>query len=431
MKLHVKTIPLLITLCFTAGTFGQETLSISDAISRALDNNYDIRIVRYNQKITEMNDSWSAAGRFPSLNFDVSSNNQNNLNDEMDFTTNTVNPGVSMNWVLFDGFSIRIKKQKLEALSKISKGNTTLMVENTIQYVISAYYNTLLEKEKLKVLEEVKNLSKDRYDYTMTKREIGSAVTFDVLQAKNSWLEDKANFIFQEVMYKNAIRDLNYLMGVSEDVTYIFTEEFASPLKEYDADVMKAKMLENNNVLKNQYVNQMLLNKEIALAKSRYFPTLSLRSGADAFRIGTKYEGTDAVNRDSKNLFANVTLSYSLFDGGIRKRALNIAKIQDDIGEIETDEMKHSLTIQLSKIYELYNVRKDLFIVAEENLEAAKLNMQISKDKFRAGTINSFNYRDVQLIYLNAALNRLNAIYNLIDTDTALIRITGSIISEY
>ena len=66
----------------------------------------------------------------------------------------------------------------------------------------------------------------------------------------------------------------------------------------------------------------------------------------------------------------------------------------------------------------------------EENLEAAQLNLGISGDRFRAGTINSFNYRDVQLIYLNAALGRLRAIFNLIDTDTALARITGGIVTE-
>ena len=56
--------------------------------------------------------------------------------------------------------------------------------------------------------------------------------------------------------------------------------------------------------------------------------------------------------------------------------------------------------------------------------------MQISGDKVRAGTINSFNYRDVQLIYLSASLNRLSAVYNLIDADTALARITGGIVRE-
>ena len=174
----------------------------------------------------------------------------------------------------------------------------------------------------------------------------------------------------------------------------------------------------------------MLLEKEIALAKSLYFPSVTLRAGTDAFSSRTKYEGLDASTRNWQDAYANMSLSFSLFDGGARKRALKIAMIQEKSGQIETDEMIHSLTNELSKLYDLYEVRKDLYEVAEENIEAAKLNMQISEDRFKAGTINSFNYRDVQLIYMNAAIGRLLAIYNLIDTDTGLARITGGIVTE-
>ena len=92
--------------------------------------------------------------------------------------------------------------------------------------------------------------------------------------------------------------------------------------------------------------------------------------------------------------------------------------------------MVHTLSNTLTQRLELYNIQKDLLIVADENLAAAKLNFQISEEKFKNGAINSFNFRDVQIIYLNASLQRLSSIYNLISTDTDLARLTGSIVSE-
>jgi outer membrane protein TolC len=56
--------------------------------------------------------------------------------------------------------------------------------------------------------------------------------------------------------------------------------------------------------------------------------------------------------------------------------------------------------------------------------------MEIATNKFKAGAINSFNYRDIQLIYANAALRRLRAVYNLIDSNTRLTRITGGFLKE-
>ena len=98
---------------------------------------------------------------------------------------------------------------------------------------------------------------------------------------------------------------------------------------------------------------------------------------------------------------------------------------------MEIAEMKHDLTNSLANIYEYYQVRNELLIVAEENLQAASLNLQISEEKFEAGAINSFNFRDVQNIYLNAAHRKLEAIYNFIDTQTALLRMVGAIVQEY
>lgn len=80
--------------------------------------------------------------------------------------------------------------------------------------------------------------------------------------------------------------------------------------------------------------------------------------------------------------------------------------------------------------FELYGIRRQLLEVAQVNLESAELNMQIATEKYRNGTINSFNFRDVQLIFLNASSNKLNSIYDLIDSQVELLRLTGGILSE-
>jgi outer membrane protein TolC len=232
------------------------------------------------------------------------------------------------------------------------------------------------------------------------------------------------------VTFTNAVRDLNFLMGVSEAATYAFTEEFNPPLNDYSAESLGRKMLADNRTLHNQYINQTLLEKNISLARSGYYPTLSLRAGADMAGTRTTVDGGDPSTKGSQDAYASLVFSIPLFDGGARKRAEQIARIEEETGRIGIDEMKHNLSNQLGKLVNLYDVRKNLFTVTEENMEAASLNLSISEDRLRAGTINSFNYRDVQMIYRNASLGRLNAIYNLIDTDTALARITGGIVAE-
>ncbi len=125
-----------------------------------------------------------------------------------------------------------------------------------------------------------------------------------------------------------------------------------------------------------------------------------------------------------------IFVSYDIYSAGVRKRAVEVARINEQVAQVEISQMEHALTNELLNLFDYYEVRVELLNVADESLEAALLNLSISEDKYRTGVINSFNYRDIQLIYLNAALRRLRAIYNLIDSKTQLTRITGGFLGS-
>jgi outer membrane protein len=409
----------------------QDALSLTGAIQIALDKNYDIRLIKGDQQIAELRNRWGTAGRYPTVSFSGNSMNQRNNNEQDDYTQNNLSGGVSLNWILFNGFAVNISKARLGNLEELSAGNTAVVVEGTLQSVILGYYKVLLARKQLDVLESVMKLSEDRYNYEKTKQEIGSSVTFDVLQAQNAFLVDKANYMSQQVAYRSAVRDLNYLMGVEAQKTWKLTDKFEPDTKAYQLGDLEEKMLSENSTLKNQFLNQSLLEHEVALARAGYYPKLSLSSGIDGTHNRMNYDAQGERTSNSWSYYGNLTLSYNLYNGGVRHRALQIAEINQDLGQIDVESLKHRLVNQLLNLYEYYNVRNELMTVADEALDAARLNMQIAGEKFRNGAINSFNYRDVQLIYANAALRQLQAIYNLIESNVSLMRITGGIISEY
>jgi len=220
-------------------------------------------------------------------------------------------------------------------------------------------------------------------------------------------------------------------MGEALAQNWTFNEEFESDTNQYILADLMDKMMASNQTLQNQYVNLMLHQDEIRLQQSALYPRLSVNAG-----ISNTYSWYDPELVTSKNpvetLIPNgsLTLSYDIYSAGSRKRAINIARINEEIGTIETEEIKHSLSNQLYNEFETYNVRKELLNVANESLDAAELNLQIAKEKFETGAINSFNYRDIQLNYLNSALNQLQSIYNLIYSNTSLTRLTGGFLTE-
>jgi len=409
----------------------QEQLSLGQAISRALENNYQIRIGDLNLEIARNNNAWGTVGAYPSINLGVTNVNRFDDNSQGKSTTNSLSPNVSINWMIFNGFSARISKEKLEKLEKLSEGNSRLVVENTLQAVVLGYYQVLLEKEKMKVLEDVMALSRDRYEYEQTRKELGNALTFDVLQAQNAYLNDSSNYIRQKTNYHNAQRNLNQLMAVEVGSEFTLTGEFKPDYEQYELESLEQKMLAGNRNLRNQYINLEIMKKNVGIEKSALYPSLSLNSGYDYSTTRVDPNQGTVNTSDAYGYYANFSLSFNLFNGGNTRRNIKNAHIDKRIAKVETRQLENQLRRNLRTTYEFYKVRKQLLEVALENIESAELNLQIAEDKFKAGTINSFNYRDIQLTYLNAALTRLEAIYSLIDTHTQLMRLTGGIISEY
>ncbi len=428
----MKTLTVFFLLIFAGVTLqAQQLLSLTDAIERALENNYSIEMTRNDERVAEIQNNWGTAGRYPYISLSAGDENSFNLNESENFVTNRFSAGASLNWTLFDGFSVRISKQRFEELEQLSKQNTVIMVESTIQSVVLAYYAVLLEKETLEVFGEVMELSEDRFRQAEQRQELGTFVTYDVLQAQNAYLSDRSSYLIQEVAYKNALRDLNYLMAEEENVSWELSTEFTAEPVDYTLQSLRDQLFENNKSLQNQYVNQRLLENAVALAKSDFSPTLDFRGGVTGSSTRTDFAERGENWSNAANFYGNFTLSFNLFSGGNRKRAMQIAQIDEETGMIEIEDMEHDLSNRLANLYEFYLVRMELLDVAEENLEAARLNLQISREKFESGAINSFNYRDVQLIYTSAARRQLEAIYDFIDTHTALLRMTGTIVQEY
>ncbi len=430
---HHKILILLASTLILLGypAIGQEKLlSLSDAIQTGLGNNYGVIISEYDTEIASLNNNWGTAGRYPSISFSAGSLNSIDIENSDNTTVNVLRGDLNMNWTIFDGFRVVITKDKLEQLENLSKGRSAVVIESTIEEIIMSYYAVLLESEKLKLFEQVMTLSEDRYLYEELRNETGNSLVTDLLQAKNVYLEDKAAWLRQSVAVNNAIRYLNFLLGTDPETEYVFTEDFQTDTASYNLDDLSTKMMEGNQSLKNQYINLLLQEKEIDLKKSDLTPSLNLSAGLENSYNRSLPPGGSVVNRSALSPYANLSLKYNIFSGGNRKRAIRIAELDLEVGETETQEIKHNLKNQLFSLFEQYQLRKELLYVSEESRETAGMNMKISGEKYKTGAITSFEYRAIQLIFLNASLNRLESVYRLIETRTALTRITGGFLQQ-
>jgi len=428
-----KTILFSLIFLLPIIAFGKGKLSLSEAVKRALKNNYQVNIYDKDYQIAKNNNSWGSAGALPIANIGVTNINRYD-NREATFTTgrdesttNQLAPYLQLSWTIFDGFSISTTKSILEKSEEAALTNKYDVEESTIKSVVQQYYRVLLEKEKLGVFKELLELSRDRYRSIELKKNLGAAVTFELLQEKNSYLKDSSNFIAQQVFYRNAVIGLNFLLNEPPNNEFDLTESFTTSLKNYNLNDLYKIMYEENVTLKAMNINKLVQESNVDLAESAWYPSLSLNSGLDYSNGFITPAGMESNSFYAYDAYANLTLSFMLYNGGNRQRAVENSNVQAEISQLMFDEMTLNLSNRMKNLYDLYNLRKEIYSVSIENKKAAKLNLDIAADKFDSGAINSFNYRDIQLVYLNASIDELNSIYNLIETETEILKLTGGI----
>ena len=150
------TLIVILTVGFFSKGMGQNTLSLQEAITVSLQNNFQIQIAKLQTAQSEINNSWGEAGRYPMLN--ITGTQGNSLSDQSQNPTsfiqelllsNSLQGGVNLDWTLFNGFQVKANKARLEQVAAQSAGNEAVVIENTVQAVILGYYNVQLQQDKL------------------------------------------------------------------------------------------------------------------------------------------------------------------------------------------------------------------------------------------------------------------------------------------
>ena len=433
--MHKLSLYIISILVLLSTTHAQEDLSLREAITIALENNFQIKIAATNQEIANNNNSWGEAGRLPTVNLGLGQNQSFAYRDNPlsfangQFNTTSTVPTINLNWLLFGGFRVNITKKRLSQLEELSNGNSQLVIENTLQALILGYNNCLLEKARLQSLKYNLDISRIRFNYDQDKKSIGLISSYDVLQSKNDHLTDSSQFLLQRQVYESSIRSLNQLMGAEISNNYNFSDSLNFTFLEYDEESIFQESVKNNTNLKNQLLNIEIKQSEIGISKSYFYPQVE-------FQTGTTYNNQNIYSKEfgsgvgnSYDYYFNFTLSWTIYNGGKIRRGFENTKLVHKIEELSYQEQKLSMEKEVRDAYHRYKNELLVYNIAMENLETSRLNLQLTKERYQIGQINSFDFRKVQNNLLLAELQVYNSTFRLIQYNTELTRLSGNIIS--
>lgn len=421
--------------------FSQQKMDLEECLQIGLEQNFDIRLSRNNLQITENNATRGNAGMLPTVDLS-SSFNTTAVSGSDQFPTNgsekistrgshteTLNAGVNLNWMLFEGFRAQTSYKKLQELQKIGELNTQVAVENFIADLSAEYYNFVQQNIRMKNLRSAVRLSAERLRIVEARYQIGNMSRLDLQQARVDFNTDSSRLMHQYELLNTSRIKLNELMG-NQDVDRQFqtTDTAILVVTILDKKALQERIYTDNILMKLAEKDKVISELDLKTALSQNFPYLRLNAGYGLTHFNYNRGNLDKQNTWGPNV--GLTLGFRLFDGFNKAREQNNARIQIKNRELEQDRLKLSLNSQFTNIWLSYRNNIELLSLEKISLENARLNYEIAMDRYKLGDLSGLQLREAQN-NLQAAEERLvSAEYSAKLYEISLMQISGRI-GEY
>jgi len=421
-----KMIVLSALFLLAAPVYAQQEMTLEDAIRLGLKNNYNIQIARNNAEIAGNNKGRGTAGFLPTL--DAAGNYRfNDIEIESSasteiskYETDNWNGDISLNWTLFDGFKMFVEKGRYNALARLGEYQARYTIENTVVAISRAYLNLVQQEQLLDVARQSRDISETRLNKERVRNEVGGASSTDLLNAQVSFNRDVSDLLNQQLQTKIAREELNVLLGQDPATPLNVRREIVVPSIIMGYDEMLSLAAERNSGLKVAEQNKVVADRSLQSAKSTFLPRLSLNAGYGYTDFTRSYDdpaaGADLATQTA-DARVGLVLSFNLFNGGRDKIQWRNARLEAKNQQLALRDAHNQLAGTVRQKYETFLQRTELVSLEEQNVVAARRNLELQQDRFAIGVASSLEFRDAQV--------------NLIRAQTALIvaryqaRITG------
>ena len=397
-------IVLLLVLIFSQEKLAaQNNLSLKEAVTIAIQNSYDIKLVENTAAIAKNNNNYGVAGGLPTVTATGTNNNtlttiHQTFPDPSRNTTrsgvdgSTLNGGLSATMILFNGYRVAATKDRLESIQKQTEAALQTQMLNTSSTVMQQYYNVIRQAAFLKTIEKSIEASEQRVAIVKTRQEIGVANQADLLQSSldlNALLQAKQN---QLVVLEQVKADLYNSMVVPANSNYTFTDSIQVDqklsLSDIESKMKSHPLLQSAQQLIN--VNQFLEKETKALT----YPTLRANGGYN-YNSNKSTAGFILLN-ESYGPFLGLNLSIPIYAGSTSKRAYKNAQINTVSAKIQYENTEQDLATELFKTYQNYQNSLKQTPIEVQNFEMSEALLALVMEKFKLGQATIVDVKQAQ-----------------------------------
>ena len=370
-----------------------EPFSLENAIEMGLSKDPDLQISLEREKQTRFFTREGQSGYYPRVELNAKGEQQYN-DPAAGFTGRKGHSNLagektlSMNQILFDGFSTIEEVHRRKQLEKSAQIRTRMQEEKTLLDIIKfysqicQYQRTVVEAQNFIV--EMKNIT-DKLQLMETAGGASKA-QLDLAKSRLAFATTELNTAVSSL--NSAKSNLENLTGPLPEILTHFPADLHLDKKDMDYYINTAKE-NNSNILLNRSEQQALRHR------------LSAEEGGDYPSLNFRMEGRETTDdggltKTTTQVKATVLLSYVLADG--KERSSIKSRVKSQIEELNIQDRKNYIDMEknVKLSYQQLLAKRQSLESIEDEIKSNESLRGLNRQNLKLGNINILEMIDVE-----------------------------------
>ncbi|MCV6631587.1 MAG: TolC family protein [Flavobacteriaceae bacterium] len=421
-------------LIFSAAIKAQEH-DLKSYIDLVKNNNLDLKQANYQTKSSKEDKKIARSFWLPSVSLEGAYQRDFNKNylfisDEFDGSitqlrtnfNNSIDLSATITQVLYDSDVISSLKIA-ELANELSLINIEQVQNEIITQASILFWQAILIKESVGVLEEDSNLAKLQFKQIESVYKKGAVSKLELYQAEAIYKKTLPALNKSKKQYNSLLNELKTIANIDLKEEFVLVDN----LESISANL---KLSVNYNEINNQPYLQSL-KKEIEISeinikskKRFWYPKLNLVTG---YNFNGQDNSFNFNNNKNTLFFGQLRLSIPVFSGGKNKSELAKAQIEKELSQVKFQRKKAELLKQLQTAQIDYKSAIENIDIRKATIELNQKEIEIYNKQLQLGVVTPIDHKEIRLRLVQSKLELLSDYLELHIASLQIRRILGTI----
>jgi outer membrane protein TolC len=420
----------LFILIFNGYALSAQQLTLSDAISIALKNNYQIQIEKNNLKISTINNNKGVAGALPFVSMNASDQESRvDVNQRLNSGTeisrsgayaNSLNANITGSITLYNGYKITATQQRLQALQQQSEQILNAQIQNTIAGVMLRYITVIREQHYVSTIEKSIELVNKQLELVQSRKKLGLSNDAELFQSQIDLNTRTLELSTQQALVKQSQIELLNILDINPDSSMTISDSIF-----LNNDILLPEVL--SSISKNPEITSLdnqikingLIEKEVASLRK---PSLKLNTGYNVIN-NESTAGQLLLNR-SYGPFVSMGVTVPIYNGSVFKRQQQTAAINTENAKLKKESSLNEQQAAATKTYQSYITSREQMKTQEQTLQLSKQLVDLTLKRYELNSATAVEVREAQKSYEDAAFRMINLVYLAKVAEIELLRLS-------